>query len=238
MREPEPQFVLDLARYGSLAAILLALLTLLWIITLALSPAPPPGATAGDQLQFIADHDGWQALNFAVVVPLGLVHVPVWLGLAALIWRRRPALAALAASFGLLYAPFTVIGYWSQLTTVRGLAELAEREPERAAAAFEVLAFTGDPWSVSYGIVVLGYGVWGVAALAVFAGLRDEDYRLTRVVAVLFGVSGVLAILGAIGFVAQIPLLELSILLSGVVSLSAVVGTAVLLHRVSRRMLG
>jgi hypothetical protein len=235
MREKAPQFILDLTRYGSLAALLLALLTIAWIVTLALSPAPPPGATASDQLQFIADHDGWQVLNFAVVVPLGLVHVPVWLGLAALIWRRRPAMAALAVAFGLLYAPFTVAGYWSQLTTVRGLAELAEREPERAAAAFEVLGFAGDPWSFSYGIIVLGYGVWGLAALAVFAGLRDEEYRLKRVVAVLFGVSGALAILGAIGFVAQRPLLELGVLLSGVVFLPAIVGTAVLLHQVSRR---
>jgi hypothetical protein len=235
MRDAQPVFIRDMARYGSYAAILLGALTLLWIATLGLAPVPPDGASASERLQFIAEHEGWHTLTFAAVVPLGLAHVPVWIGLAAVIWPRRPAMASMAAAFGLLYSPFTVLGYWSQLTTVRGLVALAGTEPERAAAAFEVIGFTGDLWSLSYGIVVMGYGLWGLAALAVFGGLRDTEHRLTRVVAVLFGVSGALGVIGAAGFAAQIPALELGVLLSGVVFFPAIIGTAVLLRQIANR---
>jgi hypothetical protein len=138
-------------------------------------------------------------------------------------------------AFGMLYAPFTLLGYWVQITTVRGLVELAERDPERAIVAMEVIGFTGDPWSASYGVVILGYAILGLAALAVFGGLRDARYRLARVTAVLFGVAGLLAIVGTAGFVSGNAYLELGVLFSGIVYLPTLIGAAVLLHQFAAR---
>jgi hypothetical protein len=223
----------QLARYGSWAAIILLILTIAWIVSVAFAPMPGTDANAEERITFLADHEGWHILNFAIVVPMGLVHVPLWLGLAALVWERRPPVAALIAAFGLLYAPFTVIGYWTQLTTVRGIIHLYDTNPDAAIAAFEVLDFSGEPWSLSYGIVVLGYGTWGIAAIAVMAGLAGINYRLARVTAGLFGLSGFAGVVGAVGLVAGSAMLELGVLLSGIVFVPVLVGVSVLLHQVA-----
>jgi hypothetical protein len=223
----------QLAGYGSAAAVALIILTLAWIMLLALAPAQSPGAATDERIAFLADHEGWHVANFAVVAPMGLVHVPLWLGLGALVWSRRPALAAMTVAFGLLYAPFTVMGYWSQLTTVRGIVALAEQDPAAALTTFDVLAFSGELWSFSYGVIVLGYGVWGIAALSFFAAAFGVADRLTRVCSVLFGVSGMFGVVGAIGFAAENAMLELGVIFSGIVFLPALVAAAVVLRQAS-----
>jgi hypothetical protein len=224
----------QLSRFGFWASLALLVLTVVWIVTLGLAPTPTPESTATEQLTFLKENERWHVASFATVVPMGLVHVPLWIALAALIWFHRPGTAALVLSFGLIYAPFTVIGYWTQLTTVRGLINLYSSDPETAIAAFEVLQFSDNFWSLSYGIVVLGYGTWGLAALSVFAGTVDIPYRLARVTGILFGIAGVLGVIGAIGFVARNSYLELGVLSSGLIFVPALICTSMLLNRVSK----
>jgi hypothetical protein len=230
---PQSLTVLQMTRYGYVAALILFVLAVSWIVSLAFAPVPPAGATASERIEFLAQNEGWHIANFAIVVPMGFIHIPLWLGLAAIIWSRRPAIATMVAAFGLIYAPFTVIGYWTQLGTVRGVAELHNVNPEAATAAFEVLEFSGNSWSWSYGLVMLGYGTWGIAALAVFVGLSGIRYRLARITSWLYGTAGVLGVAGAIGFVMRIELIELAVLFSGVISVPALISSAVLLYQVS-----
>lgn len=228
----QSQLMQQLSRYGCWAAVALLVLSISWIISLAFAPLPGSDADTAERISFLADNETWHVINFAIVVPMGLVHVPLWFGLGALIWPRTPALAVMVAAFGLIYAPLTSIGYWSQLTTVRGIVELYDNDPDAAIAAFEILEFSGNPWSFSYGLVVLGYGVWGVAALAVFAGLIGASYKLARITGGLFGLSGAFGIFGAIGFAAGSALVELGVLFSGIVFIPALVGASVLLYQV------
>jgi hypothetical protein len=61
---------------------------------------------------------------------------------------------------------------------VRGLAQLAPSEP---AAAELYRLFTFDElWSFGYAFNVLGYAVWGLAALSAAAGLWVVAGRLAR----------------------------------------------------------
>jgi hypothetical protein len=220
-----------LARLALPAAVAAAFLTVAWVVLLLVSPAPPADADAAQRLQFIGAHDGWQIASFLVVVPLALLLVPVWLGLAALCWRTRPAAGLLALAFGVIYAPLSTSAYWAQLTTVRGLAELQRTAPGDAVAAFRVLGFADDRWSLAYAVDVLGYAILGLAALAIGYGLAGRRGGLSRVTAALFGATGVLALLGAAGFVAGSGLLELGVLASGGIFLLALIGATLLLYR-------
>jgi hypothetical protein len=229
-----PGLARDLVRLAWPAAIGLVLLTAAWVATLVLAPQQPAGADAAARLRFIAAHDGWQVASFAVVVPLALLHVPVWFGLAALAWPARPAAGLLAAAYGLLYAPFTCLAYWTQLTVVRGLAEVQASDPAAAVAAHRLFAFGGSLASLSYSLAVLGYAIWGLASLAAARGLLARRDRLARATAALLGLAGGLALAGAAGYVARNGVLESGVLLSGVAFLPAMIAATFLLRRASR----
>ena len=227
----ESNLVRQLASIGAWSAILLIVLTVFWIISLAMAPAPPADASLTERFAFVRDNDGWQFLSFLAVVPMGLVHIPVWLGLAAVTWHIRPAMGLFASAFGLFYGLLTVMGYWLQLTTVRGLGMLHQEYPETAETLFPLIHFSGEPWSMPYGLVVIGYGVWGIAALFVGGALQGLPGVLGQWTAGLFAGAGVLGIIGGIGFVAQIGLLELGVLVSGILFLPAIICAAVLMKR-------
>lgn len=224
-----------LLRAGAVAAFAVTMLTVAWVVLLALTPAPPPEADAAGQLAFVGEHAGWHVAGFAVVVPLALLSVPMWLGLAALLWATRPAIGVLGAAVGLVYVPFGLFGYWSQLTVVRGLVELHAIAPEQAVAAFAVLHFDGTAWSLGYATAVLGYAVWGVAAAIMATGLARGLGSLASWAGAMFALTGVLALIGAVGFVARVEILETGVMVSGVTSLAASATTALLLHRHARR---
>lgn len=221
-------------RVGAVAAAVVTAATVAWVVLLAAGPTLAEGADAQQRIAFLTEHMGWHLAGFAVVVPLALLYVPMWLGLAAQLWPRQPAAGLLAVAFGLVYAPFGLFGYWSQLTVVRGLTELHASSPQEALVAVEVLAFDGQPWSIGYATAVLAYAVWGVAAIAVAAGLLRDRQALARWTGAFFALTGVLSVLGAVGFVARVELLELAVMVSGITSLLASATTAVLLHRHAR----
>lgn len=93
-----------LARSGSVAAAVLLALTLAWIVTLLIAPAPADGADAAAQLRFWDDHEGWLVASFVSTAPLSLVHAPVWPALERGVLLSGvvflPALALTAALLG------------------------------------------------------------------------------------------------------------------------------------------
>lgn len=228
---PTQRLARDLARAGWVSAAAMAALTLAWVASLALVPGPPADAGLAAKLAYLAAHPEAGTVGPALVAALALLHVPVWLGLAAVAWPRRPAASLLAVAFGLVYAPLASLNYWSQLTVVRGLTDLARTDPASAAAAYRLFEFPGGLTSFAYGVDVLAYVVWGVAAIAIAAALATAGDRLAQATAALFAAGGALALAGGLGFVLQVDLLELGVLLSGVVFLVALVATAVLLRR-------
>ncbi len=223
-----------LMRVGSVAAAVVTAATVAWVALLAAGPTLADGADAQQRIDFLTEHMGWHLAGFAVVAPLALLYVPMWLGLAALLWPRQPAAGLLAVAFGLVYTPFGLFGYWSQLTIVRGLTQLHTTSPNEALVAVEVLAFDGQPWSIGYATAVLAYTVWGVAAIAAAIGLLRDRQALARWTGGFFALTGLLSLLGAVGFVARVELLEFGVMISGVTSLLASAATAVLLHRRAR----
>ncbi len=146
---------------GAVCSGAVAALTAAWIVVMLIAPNPPAGATPSATLSFIQHHDDWQVISFVIVAPIALLQVPLWVALAAVIWRSRPALSVMIPLIGLTYAPFTLWSYWSQISIVRGLAELQRTSPTDAVAAFQVLQFSSDRWSAAYASDVLGYVIWG-----------------------------------------------------------------------------
>jgi hypothetical protein len=220
----------DLLQAGWISAAIMAVLTTAWVVALALIPGPPGDAALVEKLRYLGDHPE-TAIGPGLVAGLALLHVPVWLGLAAAVWARRPAAGLFGVVFGLVYAPLALMNYWAQLTVVRGLADVSRTDPVAAAAAYRLFEFPGGLASFTYGVDVLAYVVWGVAAIAVCVGLVALEGRLAQTTALLWGIGGVLAIVGGIGFLAQNDVLELGVLLSGVVFLVGLVATSVLLQR-------
>jgi hypothetical protein len=220
----------DLTRIGWVAATIMAALSLAWVVSLALIPGPSEGLDLASRLAYLDAHPE-AFVGPALVVGLAILHVPVWLGLAAVVWSLRPAAGVLAVCFGLVYATLASINYWAQLTVVRGLADLAATDPSGAVAAYRLFEFPGGLTSLSYGIDVLAYSIWGIAAIAIAVGLLAFEARLPRATGLLCAVSGVLAIAGGAGFVIENDLLELGVLLSGIGFLVALIAAAVLMRR-------
>jgi hypothetical protein len=223
-----------LARVGSIAAGLLIIFTVSWVVLLVHPSPPPDHASAVERLAFIEQNSQWQIASFVVACLMAIAHIPVWAALASLIVPKRQTTGLIAAALGVLYGPVIVVGYWTQLTTVRSLNSLRETNTEAAIAVAAAFNFSGNFWTASYGIVIVGFAIWGLATLTICSGLIDSASRPARLTAGLFGLAGLLALFGAIGFAANVPLLEHGIILSGIVFVPALVAAIVLLHRVAR----
>ena len=216
-------------RAGAVAAGTASVLTILWLATMMAIP-PPAGGSVAEHLAALAADDVGHALTFAVVLPLGLVLVPVWIALAVRSWRAHPVAAALCVAYGLMYAPLSTVAYWLQLTVARGLADAHRTDPVAATTAYQLLDF-GPTTSVSTALDVLGYAVLGLGIIAA-AILLWPLSRLARIAAVMFATSGVLSIAGALGIALRSPWLEPAAIASGAPFLLAVIATAWLLRGV------
>jgi hypothetical protein len=216
-----------LAAIGGIAAIVAAALTLLWIAVMAIGPSPPERDGAAGELRFIARHGAAQVPRFAPTTLVAFAYVPMWLGLASVLWQEQPAAAALTLAFGLLYVPLVAVGYWVQFTAVRALAEFGDSEAVRA--VYEVAGFHDRRTSATGSLVVLGYTVWSLAGVAAAVGLLAAGDTTARVAGSLYLLTAVLMLGGTVGFVARIRVLARGVLLSGVASVASTIATAVLL---------
>ena len=220
-----------LCRVGSIAAAILIILTMAWVVLLIYPSAPSAEASAVERLAFIEQHTGWQTASFVVAALMAVAYIPVWLSLSALIVPARQTVGMIAAVLGVLFSALLIVGYWTQLTTVYSLMDLLETNTSAAIAIAGAFDFSGNFWTASYGIVIAAFVLWGLTTLTIFSGLIDVRYGPARTTAILYGVAGLLALVGAIGFTAGVSILEHGILLSGIMFIPALAATAMLLHQ-------
>ncbi len=225
-RIAEARVVRSWERAGAVAAIVASALTILWLLTLAAAP-PPAGGSTAEHLAALAADDLGHSLTFAVVLPIGLVLVPVWISLAVRAWRAHLVAAVLCVAYGLMYAPLSTTAYWLELTAARGLADAYRTEPASAVTAYRLLDF-GATTSVATALDVLGYAILGLGLVAAAVLLWSRD-RLARVTAVMFLASAGLSIAGAIGIALRWSWLEPAAIASGAPFLLAAIATAWLL---------
>jgi hypothetical protein len=222
-----------LARAGSIAAAILIVLTIAWVILL-IHPSPPPAeASAVERLAFIEQNEHWQTASFMVAALMAIAYLPVWLALGAVIVSFRHTAGVISVALGVMFSALLLLGYWTQLATVQNLLSLLETNTDAAIAMAGAFNFSGNFWTASYGIVIAAFVVWGLTTLTIFSGLIDSPYRPAKITAALFGLAGLLALVGAVGFAAGISFLEHGILISGVMFVPALSGTVVFLHRIA-----
>ncbi len=220
--------VARLSRAGAVASVVGAGLTLLWVSTLTALPGFSEGSAA-EHLQKLADNDVEGSLAFVVVLPLGLVFVPIWIALAAISWRRHPVAASLTATFGLMYAPLSTLAYWSELTVARGLADAYRQDPAAAVAAYQLFDF-GANTSLASALDLLGYAILGFGTIAAAVTLWSRG-RLARWAGVMFALSGTLSIAGAAAAVLRSPIAAPLAIGAGLPFLVAVISLAPVLYR-------
>ncbi len=222
-----------LARIGSIAAVVLIILTIAWVILL-IHPSPPSAeASAVERLAFIEQNEHWQTISFAVAALMAIAYIPVWLGIGATIVSVRQTLGMIAVALGVMFSAVLVVGYWTQLATVQNLLQLLDTNTQAAIAMAGAFDFAGNFWTASYGIVIAAFVLWGLTTLTIFAGMVDSRYRPAQITGALFGAAGLLALVGAVGFAAGIGFLGHGILLSGVLFVPALSGTVIVLHQVA-----
>lgn len=222
-----------LARAGSIAATILIPLTIAWVVLL-IHPSPPDaGASSVERLAFIEMNEQWQTASFIVAALMAISYVPVWIGLGAVIVPYRQTIAMIAVALGIMFSALLVVGYWTQLATVQNLLQLLETNPDAAIAMAGAFEFSGNFWTASYGIVISAFVIWGLTTLTICSGLLDSAWRPAQMTAAMFGVAGLLALIGAVGFAAGISILEHGIMISGVLFVPALSGTVIVLHRVA-----
>jgi hypothetical protein len=220
--------VARLARGGAAASLVGAGLTVLWVVTMFVLPGFSEGSAA-EHLQGLAADDARRSLAFVVVLPLGLVFVPIWIALAAVSWRRHPVAASLTATFGLMYAPLSTLAYWSELTVARGLADAYRQDPAAAVAAYQLFDF-GANTSLASAMDLLGYAILGLGTLAAAVVLWSGG-RLARWAGVMFALSGALSIAGAVMAVVRSPVAGPLAIGAGLPFLVAVILVAPVLYR-------
>jgi hypothetical protein len=225
------QFQPVLNRVGSIAAAALIPITIAWAVLLVYPSAPSADAHPVERLHYISTHDNWQVASLIVAVVMAILYVPLWLALGAAIARQRQTLGLAAVVLGVLYGPVVIVGYWTQLTTLRGLDSLRQRNVDAAIAMADAFSFSGNFWTGSYGIVIVGFVIWGLAMAAVSVGLAMLPASSARATGAMFGLAGLLAIVGAIGFASGVSVLEHGLLLSGVISTPALASAAIMLHQ-------
>ena len=214
---------------GGISALIVAALTLVWLVLLMVLPSLPADGTGDDELRFIGAHDRARIASFLPTTLVAFAYIPTWVGLGVLLWDDTPAAAVLSVAFGVLYPAITASGYWMQYTVVRGLAGLHEQDPTTARAAYEIVGFHERPTSMAGSAVVLGYTVWSLGAVAAGIGLLAHGGGAATTTGILYLVTALLMFLGAAGYVARSKILELGVVLSGVASLGAVVAAGLLL---------
>jgi hypothetical protein len=222
----EYRVVRALSRAGARAAAVAAVLTVVWLIIMAVWP-PSPGGTTAEHLEALLADDVHGSLGFAVTLPLGLALVPVWIALAARAWRAHPVAASLTLVYGLMYAPLSTTAYWLQLTTARGVAGAYGHDPAAAVAAYQLFDF-GTTASLTTAFDTLGYAVLGLGTMSV-AVLVWAEGRLGRLIGVMFAASGALSVAGAVGIALRWDWLGVAAIASGVPFLVAIVAVPRLL---------
>ncbi len=110
-----------LLRSGAVAASAVTVLTVAWLVLLALTPSSPPGADVAGQLAFVADHPGWHVADLAVVMPLACIRDRVGHHLEVLVGdigarppgspANRRATDHVHASLGVVGRPVTALPF-------------------------------------------------------------------------------------------------------------------------------
>jgi hypothetical protein len=209
----------DLELAGGVAAIVAVALTLVWLGIMV--RLPPPGGDAGARLVHYAGRPSLLIAHFVPSLLIAVAYVPIWLGVAAHLWKVQTLEAVLAAVFGILYVPFALVGYSLQFTVARAIAAGTSADRDRWLPVWRVVSFSDAPESATGWLVVLGYAVWGLGAAFATAGLVSKGGGLEVATAVALAVTATLTWLGAIGVVARSPRLEWGVLASGVASVAA-----------------
>lgn len=206
-------------RAGAMAAWLAATLTLIWLAALLTLPTLPENATLEEELFFIAEHETGYAILYGGVFLLVLAQLPFFLALTALNHRRWGGAALIWGIAGLLYAAFSLPAYWSQLTVVRGLTDLfvnAEDATLRASAltAYLTWSYSGRLAAYPYAIDFLGYFLYSLALFG-FGGMLVRERGVDLVSGGLLILSALSGMIGVLGYLVRVPLLEDGVVMSG-----------------------
>ncbi len=206
-------------RAGAMAAWLAAVLTLIWLAALLALPAMPENVTLEEELLFIAEHETAYAILYGGVFLLTLVQLPLFLALTALNHRRWGGSALIWGVAGLLYAVFSLPAYWSQFTVVRGLTDLFVNSEDAtlqssALAAYLTWGYSGRLAAYPYAVDFLGYFLYSLALFG-FGVMLVRERGVDLVSGGLLILSALSGLVGVIGYLARVSLLEDGVVMSG-----------------------
>jgi hypothetical protein len=186
---PDPRAT-RLAYYGSAVAALGVLTSgpLSMLVVSATKPQP----TWQDAATFAANYHPVQLLPYVLGLPLVAGSLAMIVGLCLMALGRFRERAALAASFGIVFATMIFLNYILQSTFVPALVAQRSTTMDPFIEAFSMT----NPAAIGWAIEMWGYGFLGVATwllAPLFAGSRLERWT-----AALFVLNGVTSIIAAI----------------------------------------
>jgi hypothetical protein len=144
----------DLELVEAIAAVVVVLLTLVWLVVMV--RFPPSAGDGGARLACYAEPRGLLVLEFLPAALLALCCVPVWTGLGVHLRTARPAAGGLSVVSGILHVPPALVGYSQPFTVARAMAGATPADRERVLPVWRVVAFSGAPESAAGWMVVLG----------------------------------------------------------------------------------
>jgi hypothetical protein len=140
---------------------------------------------------------------------------------------------------GLLYVVFSLYAYWTQLTVVRGLADLFVNSEDPALrtgalSTYLTWGYNGRLSAAPYALDLLGYLLYSMAFLG-FGLMLVREWGVDLVSGGLLILSAIAGIVGVIGYLGRSALLENGIVLSGAFVMPAFFTLAYRFQREARR---
>jgi hypothetical protein len=214
-------------RLGRPVAVLAGLYLLAAVLmTVLLAVGSPDAGTTSEKLAALSAGAGMYSWGFVAASLVGPLFVA--LIVAGILWGRRAELGArdaIAVVFLAAYLPLASLAYVSQYTLLPALLE--QGSPQAP------VWFFGEAASVPYAADLLGYALFGVAAVLLAVPLLSKT-GAWKVVGWSLGLSGATSIVGLAGYALGSGLLELGVLVGAVLTVPFAAALAYLAVRGAR----
>ncbi len=204
--------------------LIVALSSILWIIFLIVWEAvTPPVNSLNEQVAAIQAHFGLFILNYANAGMITLTTVALYAGLFDFCRGDDSLWSWIALVFVPIYGLANLVVYLSQIFVVPGLIDLYQN-PETVGVAAILLSLTIHTWAGSAAgfVNALAYAILGIPSIILGILMYRKAHGL-RIGSGLLAISGMLSVVALLGVAIRSAWLASTTLLSGAVSLVALI---------------
>lgn len=195
-------------RVVGILSLAVAIITLTWAVTMAISEmTTPPATTLEEKIESLGDLDLLFYLGYSAAVLITILGVAMFTGFFAYCRDKADLWSMIAFAFVPIYGLGNIVAYSSQVFVVPRLLDLYH-QPETEMIAQVLLGQAIHNW---YGTAIealnaVSYAILGIPSI-IYAVIMYRKAKGLRVGSILLALSGVLSFVAVAGVALQNPAL-------------------------------